>query len=62
MIKLINSRRFMTALIGLLILLIIALVNKIDTSASVVTIVLGICAANAGQNIFNKTGKPDDKP
>jgi hypothetical protein len=54
MIRLINSRRFMTAFTGLISLLIIALVNKVDVQSSIAAIVLGICAANAGQGIFNK--------
>lgn len=66
--RLLTSRRFVLALIGIAALLVLALVNREQVAAHIVSIVMAVAASNAGQAAFethsNNTvtlrGKTDD--
>jgi hypothetical protein len=51
--KILNCRRSSLALIGMLLLFIIAIQNKIDVSHSIAAICIGVAAANAHQKKSN---------
>jgi len=52
MSRILNSRRAVLALTGVLSILALGLVLKLDVSMSIATIVMSICGANAAQGIF----------
>jgi hypothetical protein len=52
MSKLLQCRRSIIALVGMVLLFILALVNKEDVSSHLVSIVMAVCAANSAQGAF----------
>ena len=52
--KIWNCRRSMLALIGMGLLMAMAIVNKVDTSGAIATIVLAVSASNAYQGSKEK--------
>ena len=58
--RLLSCRRTFIATISLLLLTGLSLHNNIDVQTSIVTIVLGLCGANATENIM--TGKRSPIP
>lgn len=53
MVRLVSSRRTMTALLAIICLTILGLVNKVDTSLSIAGVAMGM----AGSNAFQKKGQ-----
>lgn len=49
-----TSRRFILGLIALIMLFVICLIKDIDTSSTIVAVVLGIAGANITENIMQK--------
>jgi hypothetical protein len=57
MFKLFKCRRSSLALIGMVLLTVLGIHLKVDTSGSIAMIIMGVAAANAGEGVASKVSK-----
>lgn len=61
MIRVYGSRRTITAIIGIIALVVIALVKGVDTSTAIASIAIAVAGANAVQGGMGSRGGKDER-